>query len=62
MASTRTYNAKRHGNMDLWASARKGWLGNGLDYIPFQSLKITLDIRAPAVLKDLDGWITVHSH
>ena len=47
--------------MDLWALAQKGWVGNGLDYIPFQSLKNTLDIRAPAVLKVLDGWITAHS-
>ena len=36
-------------------------MGNGLDYIPFQSLKTTLNIRAPAVLKVLDGEITVHS-
>ena len=47
--------------MDLWALAQKGWVGNGLDYITFQSLKTTLNIRAPAVLKVLDGEITVHS-
>ena len=50
-----TYIAKHYGYMDLWALAQKGWVGNGLDNIPFQSLKTTLNIRAPAVLKVLDG-------
>ena len=55
MAGTCTYIAKHYGFMDLWALAQKGWVGNGLDYIPFQSLKTTLNIRAPAVLKVRDG-------